>query len=166
MKYFKKIENILSEEELNKITSFLTSNYTPWYYEKTMVEEEKERHPFFAHSAYNNCVPNSSLFSLVLPILKILNPFSILKIQANLVLAKENHYTSGWHTDYKYKEGKTAIFYVTNSNGATVLQTSDGEIKNIGTKNSLIIFPMTTQHQLISQTFPSERIVINFNYFD
>jgi hypothetical protein len=161
-----KIENVLSEEELSKITSFLTHNDTPWYYLNTMVTGIEDRYPFFGHTAYINWKPNSALFSLILPILNKLKPTSILKIQANLVLAKENHFTSGWHTDFKYREGKTAIFYVTDSNGITVLQTTEEKVENKGIKNSLIIFPMQTEHQLISQTFPPERIVINFNYFD
>jgi hypothetical protein len=167
---FQKIENAISEEELNKIHSFLTSNSTSWYYVNSMITERNEktekRYPFFGHTAYINWVPNSLLFSLVLPILKILKPTSILRIQANIVLAKESSFNSGWHIDYSYKEGKTAIFYVNDSDGITVLKTGKGEIKNKGTKNSLLIFPMPTFHQLISHTFPEERMVINFNYFN
>lgn len=160
------LENVLNSEELDKIKIFLTSNYTPWYYINNMIPGQNNKHPFFTHSAYNKFTPNSDLFNLVTPILKILNPSSILRIQANLVLAKENHFSSDWHTDFNYKEGKTAIFYVNDSNGSTVLQINNEEIKNIGKKNSLIIFPMTTRHKMISQTFPEERIVINFNYFN
>jgi hypothetical protein len=159
-----KIENVLTKSQLDKIIYYLNDNTTPWYWMKTMVIGEKQ-HPFFSHSAYNNCLPVSPLFDLLSPVLKILKPVSILKIQVNLVLAKECNFNSGWHTDYLYKEGKTAIFYVNDTNGSTVLKTKDGDIKNKGIKNSLLIFPMTTQHQMISQTFPEERIVINFNYF-
>ena len=161
-----RLENVLNKEELDNITFFLTSNNTPWYYIKEMVDGEDNRKSFFTHSAYNKFTPTSDLFNLITPILKILNPSAILRIQANLVLAKESPFECPWHVDYKCEKGKTAIFYVTESNGSTVLKNKNEEIKNNGTKNSLIIFPMETPHKMISQTFPEERIVINFNYFN
>jgi hypothetical protein len=73
-------------------------------------------------------------------------------------------YDCEWHVDRPF-QCKTAILYLNNCNGYTLLKTNPiTKIESI--ENRMLLFDSKIQHKAISQTDSKRRIVINFNYFD
>ena len=159
-----RIKNVLSQKEHTEIHKKLTEPNFPWYMEKEATNLDKLL--FFTHGFYRDFTINSNFYSLVLPILKILDPVSLVTIRANLNYNRGYKLYSGFHEDrYQNKknlEYKTAIYYVNTNNGYTELKDKT-KIKSIA--NSMVIFPANTTHRICTQTDTEYRILINFNYF-
>jgi hypothetical protein len=166
MSLIKIIDNTLSPEENNKIQSMLFNHHFPWFYTPFKVGEHAQlddpRYDYqFTHNFYENYCPRSSQFSLVDPILKILNPTSIVRIKANFLPVTEKKIVFAFHTDCDIL-CKTAIFYVNTNNGNTLFDNGE-KIDSI--ENRLIIFNSNQLHTGTTCTDKSARCVINFNYF-
>jgi len=158
----KVINNCLSKEELINFQK-LTMNYTfPWFM-TWGVSNANDKNYQFTHTFYNDYEIKSSYFNLLNPILKILNPISIIKIKANLLIKENEIIKHGYHVDTYSKNAKTAIFYVNTNNGFTEFKN-----KNISKseENKLIIFNSQLEHTGTTCTDEFFRTVINFNYFE
>jgi len=152
------IKNFLNKEDFNNLKLFLFGQNCNWYYKEHMTYTDN---PFFNHCFYNYHSPRSDRFDLVLPLIKKLNINAIIQIRANLILSKESHFYSDIHTDVKNLNSKTAIYYLNTCNGATVIK----DKKILSVENQILIFDSNTEHQMMSQTDISTRIVINLNYY-
>lgn len=156
------------KEALNKkisleIKNILTSNIFPWFIHKGIVYN-KENNYQLAHVFYNNNQINSTFFEILInPIIKILNPISIIKIKANLLPKNKKIIEHGMHVDFINKNSKTAIYYVNTNNGYTKFE---NDKKIISEENKLIIFNSNVKHTGTTCTDSDYRIVINFNYFE
>ena len=105
------------------------------------------------------------MFQIVEPIVKYLNPESLIRIKANLIPKTEFRHVFEYHTDTLSKSNgrKTAIYYVNSNNGVTILE--DGtEIESIG--NRLVIFDQKISHTGTTCTNEKVRCLINFNYIE
>ena len=85
---------------------------------------------------------------------------SLIRIKANLYTRTNTIEHHADHTDLPF-EHKTALFYLNNNNGLTVLE--DGT-KVESVENRLLLFDGSKKHHSTSST-DSVRININFNYF-
>ena len=73
---------------------------------------------------------------------------------------------SGFHIDIEespIKTKKTAIFYLNNNNGYTLLDPKK-KIKIKSKANQMLTFDSDVKHGAVLQTDKKRRIVINFNY--
>ena len=157
----KVINNCLNKEEFINFQKLLMNNNFPWYV-TWGVSYPNDKNYQFTHTFYNNYEIKSSYFNLLNSILKILNPISIIKIKANLLVKENKIIKHGYHTDNNLKNAKTAVFYVNTNNGFT-------EFKNKkiskSEENKLIIFNSELEHTGTTCTNFDYRIIINFNYF-
>jgi hypothetical protein len=162
----KVIDNFLSKEDHASIYNLLLENfYFPWYFNPYItsdLEEEKSvEFSQFTHNFYQDFLVYSDHFSKLLPIVKKLQAISILRLKANLT--PYNGFTKlyGMHTDFSYKNTKTAVYYVNTNNGATVFE--DGT-KVDSVENRIVMFNCDTPHGIINSTNVKARCVININY--
>ena len=158
---YKIIDNFLDKESFYKIKNILESPDINWFYREHMTSNDM---CYFSHSFFKDNVIHSSFFNILKPLLKKINCVSLIAVRANMTINKKDSYESLWHTDYSYKNSKTAILYLTTCNGKTVLDKKEKiEINSI--ENRILIFNTTIYHKLISATNTKRRIVINLNYF-
>lgn len=156
------IKNCLKKEEAYKIKDLLTSQSFPWFYIKGIVFEEDNNYQF-THMFYNNFNINSNYFNILEPIINILNPSSIIKIKANLLVKDKKITEHSMHVDVNTKHSKTAVYYVNTNDGYTKFE-NNKIIKS--EMNKLITFDSNIKHCGTSCSNEDFRIVINFNYFE
>ena len=120
----------------------------------------------FVHPFWRNDTPNlqgvvSRHFEHIVPIIKKINPTSLIRIKANLRPYTEKPHQTGWHIDNEVPSAKTAIFYVNTNNGYTLFKNKK-IIKS--EENKIVVFDSKLQHCGMSSTDTKYRMVINFNY--
>jgi hypothetical protein len=162
----KQIKNFITKEDYLTILETLTNNNFPWYYNNCKTDEliNHGLHNFqFTHIFYNEYTIKSNFFYLVEPILKKINPLSILRIKANLTTINNKIIPYDMHTDFDFKENfiKTGIYYINTNNGKTIFENSK-EITS--EENKFVIFPHNLKHSGTTHTDTKTRIVINFNW--
>jgi hypothetical protein len=157
------IKNVLKNNKSLEIKNTLTYNEFPWFISKGIVFENKDDYQF-VHLFYDKHVINSSFFnSLITPILEILNPVSIIRIKANLLIKSKKIIEHDMHVDIENNHSKTAIYYVNTNNGYTKFENNK---KILSEENKLVIFNSNVKHCGTTCTNDDYRIVINFNYFE
>jgi hypothetical protein len=166
---YKIIDNVLPEELYTATkNNFLEYSKFPWFYNNFKVSSTESfdlNNYQFTHMFYNDYSIRSELFQIVEPIVKYLNPESLIRIKANLIPKTEFLHVFEYHTDTLSKSNgrKTAIYYVNSNNGVTILE--DGtEIESIG--NRLVIFDQKISHTGTTCTNEKVRCLINFNYIE
>jgi hypothetical protein len=166
--HYKIYDNFLPEDAHNIISTNLLSANFPWYYRDSILATSyhttsiKSIDDFaFAHVFYDNNTQNSQLFSILDPILKKINPLSILRIKANLYPRTETIVEHDYHTDYENVKFKTAMYYVNDNNGKTIFK--DGLIVD-SVANRFVEFDTDILHKSTTCTDQRVRCNINFNY--
>ena len=156
------IDNILDKEDFSKIKNLYTSNEMSWHYREGIDSVNSKRNDFFFyHILYDQNVPKSNFFGSIIPIFNKLGVVkSLIRIKANLYTRTNTIEHHADHTDLPF-EHKTALFYINNNNGLTVLE--DGT-KVESVENRLLLFDGSRKHHSTSST-NDVRININFNYF-
>jgi hypothetical protein len=156
------INNALQKEDFLKIKNTLEGELFSWYCCKG-INTKKDNNFQFIHTFYNNFNVCSNYYSLLLPVIKILNPVSILRIKSNLIVKEKSIIEHGMHVDTDYKHSKTAIYYVNTNNGYTKFLNGK---KITSEENKLLIFNTDKKHTGTTCTDSFFRIVINFNYIE
>lgn len=166
---FNVYDNFLEKNEFKKIKEEILSPFFPWYKNDFIAYENKE-HPEneiynmqFTHTFYKNYSPQSNLTHILDPIIKKINPLSIIRIKANLGIAREKIFLSGYHTDVNNDKITTAVFYINSNNGKTIFENGQ-EVESI--ENRFISFNSSVKHSGTSCTDSKYRCVINFNYIE
>lgn len=159
-------QNFIEKEKFDFLQKTLFGEF-PWFYKDKILSNKKSNDSFyFAHIFARHNEPTSTAFELLKPILKKLNVKYILEIRANLVMKTKAKTFSGFHTDIEdspIKTQKTAIFYLNNNNGYTLLDPKK-KIKIKSKANQMLTFNSCIKHGAVLQTDKKRRIVINFNY--
>jgi hypothetical protein len=157
------IKNFLLKEDFLKLKNIFTSNNFPWFMAPVITNNFKHFQHF--HIFYMNQQINSNYYDLMLPILKLIDPFIILRIKVNLIIRNEKIIEHGMHTDFgeKVKDCKitTGILYINSNNGYTKFENGK---KILSEENKFIEFDEKLMHTGTSCTDEPFRIVINFNY--
>ena len=149
------IDNLLNIEEVDKISSIMYGIDFPWYLNRVVTTQNYIQ---FVHIFYNDKI-NSSLYHILMPIIKKLNFKNLIRIKANFLHRTDNIIEHGYHIDYE--NCVTAIFYLNSNNGKTVFQ-NGAEVESV--KNRLVIFDSNLYHSGTTCTDQQFRCVINFNY--
>lgn len=162
---FKVYENFLPKEEFLKIKEVLLGMYFPWYYNPAVITFDNTDKNFqFIHNLYRDHRPLSDTYFIVEPLIKKINPTSILRIKANLVPKANEIIEHGMHVDFSpiYKSKiTTAVFYCNTNNGYTKFE--DGT-KIYSKENTLVTFDSNIKHTGTTCTDEKIRVVINLNY--
>jgi hypothetical protein len=157
------IKNFLPKEDFLKLKSIFMHNTFPWFIDTVLADDF--RHYQHSHCFYNNQKINSDYYHLMIPILKLINPFIILKIKVNLIMKDEKIIEHGMHVDFEeeVKDCKitTGILYMNSNNGYTKFE--NGE-KILSEENKFIEFDGKLKHTGTNCTDELFRMVINFNY--
>ena len=156
------IDNFLKKEEFKKIQQAMMGEFFPWYYNKGSNYAD-DGISQLTHTFYDFKLPNKInglTLPLLNPILKKLNEVGIVRIKANLTYPNKNSQVV--HTDFLFKNLKTAIYYLNTTNGGTKIKNKF--IKSI--ENRMVIMPSNTPHAAVRHTDTKiGRFIINFNYY-
>ena len=177
-------DNFLEQKDFDELQTLIMGVIFDWHYGESNVypvgeldsdgkiiyPEEVDKNKFqFIHMFYHAHTPHSQFLENLSPIVKIIQPISLIRIKANLLTRTPNIVENGFHVDMtnvpeeKQKQLTTSIFYVNTDNGYTVFE--DGtKVESVA--NRMITFPANMKHTGTSCTDQQTRIVINFNYFE
>jgi len=149
------------QKEMLNMASF------PWYFQKAITFDDDFDPNFIyymTHVFYDNNLPYSDYFSILEPILKVINPFTIHRIKANFYPNQNMFYEHKMHFDNRSTLG--AIFYVNDNNGYTKLKLNNGDhIKIESIENRLLLFDSREEHCSTNCTDDFGRFNINFNFY-
>ena len=164
-------DDFLDQRQFNKIQEVMMGQEFPWFYNSVIDFKDDVNKFQFVHMIYHNEAPVfESGFNLVVPILDVIEPFSIVKIKANLLTRTPSIVENEFHVDLgNLKEQPkilaqwtTSIFYINTNNGYTKFE--DGtKVESVA--NRLVTFPANIKHTGTSCTDEKIRVVINFNYY-
>jgi hypothetical protein len=158
-------DNFLSDKDYTFVSSALTNNKFPWYYNTNIAGTNEGIDGYqFVHTFFNVSEPYSvdTRFNKFLnPIWNRLSPKYMIRAKANLRPRTSEPVQSSWHTDSDITQVITGIFYIGSNNGYTVFK--DGTKVNT-VANRLILFDSQILHAGVSCTDQSTRIVLNLNY--
>ena len=176
----------MSTEEFDKvIRTIIGKRQFPWFFQESITYND---HAFadindrqFVHMFYQNNVPISPFWGVIEPIISKIDPKSLIRCKANLVLGSKEPeiYTPPWHYDLASSDGlglppegealgvpwegvTTAILYLDTNNGYTLMK--DGT-KSHSIANKFVSFPNSCAHTGVPPTDAKYRVVINFNYY-
>lgn len=155
------IDNFLDKKDFLNIKSFITSGYMPWYISE-VINEKIPGHQF-AHLFYWDFTIKSNQYELLIPIIKKLEIKSLVRIKANLLPRSEKIIEHGYHSDFPFKNLKTAVYYCNTNNGYTKFKNGK-KIESI--ENRIVFFNADQLHTGSTCTDEEFRIVININYYD
>lgn len=168
------IDDFLEKEDFDFITSTFfpedlnNPNNFAWTYQKGIVRNPEigptgyEEHDWiYVHPLYSsdNGLKFDRYYPIVKPILKKLKTQKLFDIRANILVPTETHIYHEFHTDRKVPH-KVALFYVTTSNGFTVLKDTT-EVQCV--ENRMLLFDGSIEHHSVTST-DHPRCVININY--
>ena len=154
-------EKLLDQKQADLIEEKMTSNIFGWFITKGIVYRHEDNYQF-THNFYDIFQPRSNYMELINPIVKKINPSSIIRIKANLIPKTKNIIETNLHKDIGHAKGnKTAIYYVNTNNGYTEFE-NENKVNCIA--NSMLIFKANNKHRGCSQTDSDYKSVININF--
>jgi len=160
------LKDVLNHQDFYKILNFFTDFKTPWYFQEKMIPNSKnDDRGFFSHYIFRDNRIDSPAFDLIYPLFEKLNVGPLVQIRANFVTRSDNPYECVFHNDCNYTDAKTAIFYLTSSNGYTQFDNEE-KTKIYCESNKVIVFDCKLKHKMVSQTDVNKRLLINLNYFE
>lgn len=177
----KVIKDLLPKDFCRAFHNFFMEPVFPWYFnpKTSYVEDDKAylvNHDSifqFTHNVYHYDKGASDFFHMHFPqFFKILGekcnevPDNILRVKANLVpkqIATKEQIEQQIHNDWPDDQGVTAIYYVNETDGDTVLLNDDKSemFRYTPVPNSLLIFPSNIKHYGEPPRKHQRRIVIN-----
>lgn len=157
----KLIENYLNDQEFDKLKNVLLSEHFPWFFCEKAVNELDVSHPQFFHNFFLDHL-TSPYFSILLPILKKINPLAINRIKANSTLITSTVIETGLHPDLNIDEKgfTSALYFVNTCDGYCRI----GNEKIYSKENSMLFFNSSVIHTGTTCTNAARRVVINMIY--
>ena len=154
-------DNFLKIEDHLTLKSLMESENFPWYYVKGKVTRKEKLFDYqLVHIFYKDNIINSDFFNYLNPIIKKLEPLSLIRIKGNLNPITNKLVEFDKHPDQFFK-CKAAIYYLNDSDGYTVIKDKKVESKS----NRMVFFDANEEHYGTNSTNCNNRMVINFNYF-
>ena len=166
----KVIDDFLDIDHLNHMQKIIMGYEFPWYFTDEVVEEhqlepENKKTDNFqlTHIIFDDFRQKSSFFELMDPLIRQINPKSLIRIKINLLPKRDKIIKHGFHTDVDPDVNcVTAVYYLNTNNGFT--EFSNGEIVN-SLANRIVFFDSQIKHTGTTCTDKKSRIAINFNFF-
>ena len=159
-------DNFLPKDDFKLLKNTMFSNQFNWFYNDAITDSNDNDFQF-VHPFWRNDSPSlqgvvSQHYKYLIPILKKINPTSLIRIKANLTTLRPPHSNPDYHYHVDFsKPCTTAIFYLNTTNGKTIFK--NGESIDC-VENRFISFPSHMTHMGTNHTDEKIRIVINFNY--
>lgn len=160
----KVFNNFINYRDFLNIKNTLLSDDFPWFLNDYVLENSDHENIDnfqFVHNFYMDDSVWSNFFNILSPIIKKIDPLTLLRVKANLLPRTEKNIEHGMHVDILDSKSTTAVFYINDNNGYTLFENGK---KIYSKENTIAIFPSKTKHTGSSCTDKKSRIVINFNY--
>lgn len=164
------IDNLLPEEESDRIKKTYFGEHMPWYFknyvvDETMVKEDSKDYQYqFTHHLLRedgNIVTEQYNWQLLFPVFNAIQPITFVRVKANLVPKADKIVTHGFHQDCMVPFSITGIYYVNTNNGFT--EFADGD-KIESVHNRIVLFPSYLSHSGTTCTDANSRVAININF--
>tara|TARA_A100001011_G_C13805986_1_gene632940 strand:+ start:113 stop:610 length:498 start_codon:yes stop_codon:yes gene_type:complete len=159
-------DNFLFRDDFNALSQLMMGNEIDWHFNDRITDHHDNDFQF-VHPFWRNDTPNlqgvvSRHFEHIVPIIKKINPTSLIRIKANLTTLRPPHDNPEYHLHIDFdKPCTTGIFYLNTTNGKTVFE--NGESIDC-VENRFIHFPSHMRHMGTNHTDQKRRVVINFNF--
>ena len=127
-------DNFLFRDDFNALYNFMMGNEIDWHF-NDHVTRHHDNDFQFVHPFWRNDTPNlqgvvSQHFEHIVPIIKKINPTSLIRIKANLTTLRPPHETPEHHLHIDFhKPCTTGIFYLNTTNGKTAFENFQGRLK-------------------------------------
>lgn len=157
------IDNVLPEDDYNKIAKIVNGDQFPWKFCPTTTGDEVGRDfDFqFVHPLFVCCKCVSPYWDEFDPVIEHLKIGGIIRAKLNLQTQTHVHMEGGYHTDTRM-EHLTSVMYFDDSNGYTKFEETGQEVQSKA--NRLLTFPSHMRHTGVSQTDQQKRVVLNLNW--
>ena len=165
------IDDFLGYKEFQRLQSEIMNPVFDWNF--VPMTDSIGEHPDkfsgqFVHLAYSNCVPRTTFFNSLMPVLNRLDATTLNRIKVNLQPRTKKPAEGLFHTDLSgdmnmdtMKTWTTSVYYINTNNGYT--EFNDGtKIESV--ENRMIKFSSDTFHRGVTCTDEQTRVLINFNY--
>jgi len=163
------VDNFLSEEEFKNIKDYLIySGNLDWYTRIGVSDRGESDGYFLIHMFYNNFRPSSNHFSSIHPLLRKIDPISIIRIKANFYPKTNTIKHHNFHVDFLDENDepihcKGCLFYLNTNNGKTIFE-NGVEVDSV--ENRALFFDPAIYHKSTTCTDDAiGRFNINFNYY-
>jgi hypothetical protein len=159
----KVINNFLPEKDFSVLKNIFIGESLPWHLTRISPGNFKDFQN--VHYFITEQKITSNYYNLLNPIIKLIDPFILLRVKANLIIKGEKIIEHGMHIDYRELNENcnltTGILYMNSNDGYTKFE--NGE-KILSEENKFIEFDGELMHTGTNCTDQPFRIVINFNY--
>ena len=160
------IDDFITDNEYKDIYNHLHSPQFPWYYNPGKVNQDDGLMQL-THCFYRDVGAHSNWLKLLSPLYIKLNIIAPIKIKANTTFGRTEKVQTKFHIDgdQDLTHRKTAIFYLSDTNGPTLFKDPEQEVEC--KQNRIVKFDAHHEHAgvLHADDPSSRRIVINFNYY-
>ena len=161
------IDNFLNIQEYKALHDLVMSYSFPWFFAENKVHKG-DGILNLHHVFYGGINTVSPYINVLDPLAKKLQIIAPVRIKANCTFGQPNNTQTDFHIDGSMtdtKNRKTAIFYLSDTNGQTVFKKDNKKIEC--KQNRLLKFDSNLEHAAVLHKgeFNTRRIVINFNYF-
>ena len=164
-------DNFLDDETFQQLKSAILSPIFDWNYvpmTDSIAEKSDKFSGQFVHLAYSNCIPRTTFFNSLLPVLNRLDVTTLNRVKLNLQPRTDKIVEGLFHTDMgedmsieTMKTWTTSIFYINSNNGYTEFESGE-KVESI--ENRMVEFQSTLKHRGTTCTDEQTRVVINFNF--
>lgn len=163
------IDNFLPSEQFKEIQKVFLSDYIDWFWNDSIVsglyhsEKAPKDHYQLTHTLKRQESPDpcSKYYSLLYPLFDKLNAGDIFRVKANLNPKDTSRILGDFHIDVPGFDCKTAIYYLTTTNGPTLFQNG----KSVGcVENRVVTFDSSYYHCGTTCSDEPRRVLININY--
>jgi hypothetical protein len=164
-------DNFLDDETFQQLKSTILSPMFDWNYvpmTDSLDEKSDKSSGQFVHLAYANCVPKTTFFNSLLPILNRLDVTTLNRVKLNLQPRTDKIVKGLFHADMNremntetMKTWTTSVYYINSNNGYTELESGE---KVESKENRMVEFQSTMLHRGTTCTDEQTRVVINFNF--
>ena len=158
-------DNYLDRNSHSSLEASLTAFNFPWYFLPSKIGDTNlGLYDYqFSHTFYIDNMFVSDNAPVLGPLIQKINPYSLVKVKANLTVADTVVREYSYHNDVdKYPQVKTAIYYINTNDGYTKFETGE-VVKSVA--NRLVVFDSNIKHTGTTHTNTKYRCVVNLNYF-
>lgn len=166
---YKIVDNFLSEEDFNNLKNFMIfSGNLDWYTRIGVSDKGNSDGFFLTHIFYNNFKPTSDKFEILFPLLRKIDPLSLIRIKANFYPKSSEIVHHDFHVDFLSSSDspiscKGCLFYLNTNNGKTIFE-NGVEVDSV--ENRALFFDPAIYHKSTTCTDDTiGRFNINFNYY-
>ena len=152
-------KNFLPADQYYSLKKELHDSHFPWYFNDFSVN--KGTHHQFTHTFYRDGKITSDFFSLIEPILKIINPKTLLRVKLNLNAQTSSMIETGMHIDVNNDLAVSSVLFFNTCDGYVRFENGSPIYSE---DNKLVTFKSNERHTGSTTTNKKRRLVLNLMY--